>query len=504
MPQFVPATEEARLEMLQKLSILDTPGEQIYQDAVMLASRICGTPIALVTLVDSKRQWFKAKVGVEVTETLREVSFCSHAINQEQGMVVEDAPTDSRFVHNELVTGDLHLRFYAGVPIHARNVAVGTICVIDSEVRKLSEESLECLKALARQISAVLELRLHRRENEKREAKLNEALQLAEENRQLSDYSAKRFQSLFEGMPVAGMTVDLRGNIMEWNEMSDRLFGFDASESFGHSFVDLLVPDEYKDKALLWFHKALSSGVGMETEEGQVRRKDGALISIMARSLPLHSPNGELVGLICASVDITERKRAEAYLQESHQLIQSQRDSLASANAQLQVLATTDALTGLSNRRSFQLFLNAAVASAKRYHDSVSVILLDVDNFKALNDQLGHAAGDEVLKQLAQIIQITARDCDFAGRYGGEEFILVLQQADADAAAKVAERIRHAIETAKWVERPVTASFGVATITNGSEDVDELVQRADLALYEAKRKGRNCVVVGSERLPKSA
>ncbi len=483
--------------MLSRLSILDTPVEQVYQDATLLASRVCGTPIALFTLIDQDRQWFKAKVGVDVNETPREYSFCSHAINKEGPTVIEDASLDEAFAENPLVTGDFHLRFYAGVPVHASNVPVGTLCVIDREARSLSKEQLESLEALARQLSSVLELRLLSRATVYREAALSDALVRAEELRSLSDYSARRFESLFEGMPVAGMTLDLQGNVMEWNEMSEKLFGYSATEIFGRNFVDTVVPSIIRDQAHRWFKEALHAG-GSETEEGQALRNDGTSILLLARTLPLYAPTGELVGMICAAVDITERKRTEDLLFESNQLVESQRDALAVANAQLEVIASTDGLTGLRNRRSFEEYLDVAFAGAKRYGDPLSVLLLDVDKFKSINDGLGHAIGDEVLRNVAEVIRSSVRECDFAGRFGGEEFILVLQKTGYAGAVVLAERIRAAVEASKWIDQSVTVSIGVAALTADLTDKEELVRRADQAMYKAKRLGRNRVVANQQ------
>src|SRR4051812_39651185 len=113
----IPADEETRLALLKACRIMYTPAEQAFDDVAQLAADICGTEIALITLVDSERQWFKARVGVDQTETARDLSFCGHCINHRQPMVVEDTHADSRFADNPLVTGEPHLRFYVGVPL---------------------------------------------------------------------------------------------------------------------------------------------------------------------------------------------------------------------------------------------------------------------------------------------------------------------------------------------------------------------------------------------------
>ncbi len=151
--------EKQRLNFLQSLQIMDSGPDQLYDDITLLASEIFNTPIALISLVDDKRQWFKSKVGLEVSETPREVAFCAHAIYQTQVFVVSDASKDNRFKENPLVTGCPNIRFYAGAPLKMANGhALGTICVIDSKPRQISEKEENLLNALARQVVSQIEL----------------------------------------------------------------------------------------------------------------------------------------------------------------------------------------------------------------------------------------------------------------------------------------------------------------------------------------------------------
>lgn len=161
MTAILPENESERLRALSKYAILDTLPEQAYDDIVRCASIICDTPIALITLVDDVRQWFKARVGLETPETLREYAFCAHAIlNPNEVMVVKDADKDERFATNPLVTGEPNIRFYAGAPLLTpTGEALGTICVIDRVSRQLEPNQIEALQALSRQVVVQLELR---------------------------------------------------------------------------------------------------------------------------------------------------------------------------------------------------------------------------------------------------------------------------------------------------------------------------------------------------------
>lgn len=174
--------ETERLAALQRYRILDTDPETAFDDLTLLAAYICGTPMALITLVDADRQWFKARIGITATETARSVSFCSHAIDQRDLFIVDDASTNEVFKDNPMVLGDPHIRFYAGAPlITPDGQALGTLCVVDRVPRTLTPGQLESLQALRRQVQAQLELRVNLIELEKALAERDAAEQRQEQ-----------------------------------------------------------------------------------------------------------------------------------------------------------------------------------------------------------------------------------------------------------------------------------------------------------------------------------
>jgi diguanylate cyclase (GGDEF)-like protein len=318
----LPSNEEARLRALHQYAILDTLEEQAYDDITLLASHICNTPIAVISLVDSDRQWFKSRVGLESLQTPREHAFCAHAIlAPSEVMVIGDARGDLRFADNPLVTAAPDIRFYAGAPLVAPDgQALGTLCVIDRTPRQLDPAKIEALRALSRQVMAQLELR-----------------------RVVAELEAK-------------------GN--------------------------------------------------------------------------------------------------------------------------------TDGLTGIKNRRALDARLEEERERSARTGIPYSFLLIDVDKFKPYNDQFGHVAGDEALRRVAALLQGSARPYDFVGRYGGEEFGMVLPNTDMEGAIHVAERVRRTVEAADWAHRPVAISVGGATAAPG-QGVKSVIEQADQALYRAKSAGRN-------------
>ncbi len=156
----LPSNEAERLAALKEYHILDTGTDQSYDDITILAAHICKVPIAMISLVDEVRQWFKSKLGVEQQQTPREVAFCAHAILQNEPFIVSDATKDLRLAGSTLVTGEPHIRFYAGIPlVNPEGMALGTLCVIDRQPRRLSAAQQKALEALSRQVMMLLELR---------------------------------------------------------------------------------------------------------------------------------------------------------------------------------------------------------------------------------------------------------------------------------------------------------------------------------------------------------
>lgn len=192
-----------------------------------------------------------------------------------------------------------------------------------------------------------------------------------------------------------------------------------------------------------------------------------------------------------------QRKLIEKFYNNLEQIVEERTIELKEANATISRLAATDELTGLSNRRSFNDSLAASISAARRHNFPLSLIMIDIDHFKYINDTLGHSQGDAILRSFANLLTLMIRTEDVAARWGGEEFTLTLPHTSSEAAAALAERIRTAFEQLSVGDAQIelSASFGVVELQE-NDDADGLIRRADNAMYSAKHQGRNCVVVG--------
>ena len=315
----------------------------------------------------------------------------------------------------------------------------------------------------------------HRLRDQKEELELKtQALEMSQEMIQQANL---RFRELFENVPVACYTFDAGGVIYEWNRAATLLYGWHEYEVLTRSIFDTIIREEDRE-AMQALIQQVMQGNG-SIGESIDRCRDGSTRYVLRSLFPLHGSAGEVVGGICASVDITQR-------------VQYERE-LRALNERLESLAFTDALTGLLNHRAMQDRLAEAFAEARRGEATFSFVLLDIDHFKRFNDTYGHQAGDEVLRLVAQVLQENAPSGSSVARYGGEELSVILPRHRLEDALAVAEALRQAIATTPNPYRQITASFGVAEYMSYMHSPSDVVEVADAALYEAKRAGRNCV-----------
>ena len=348
--------EQRRQQILQSYRLVDTEPEPAFEDIVNMAALICGTPIAMVTLITEDRQWFKARVGLDLKETPRAHAFCAHAIrNPSRIMAVQDARQDARFMHNPLVVGDPGIRFYAGAPLLSPSgVALGTVCVIDRVPRELTPAMTQGLQALARQAGELLALR-----------------------RANSDLET------------------LNQSVMEMQ-------------------------------------------VAMEQQQLKLAGENTALAS----SSPL------------------------------------------------------DAVTGLSNQRSFEHFLNEELRRAERTQGSLAVLVAQIDQWDAFARDFGASAANEALRRVAKAFKAQARSYNTLAILSSHRFAMLLPGTVSAELDAVGQRMRRAVEALAPLGRALQVSVGV-TEAHAIDAPLDVMQRVTAAVEQASAQGGNQVVVAT-------
>lgn len=337
----LPKNEEERLALLRGMNILDTPIEERFERITRIVCRSLNVPISAISLVDQNRQWFKSIQGLNVSETPRSIAFCSHAILQEDPLIIGDATQDERFYDNPLVVNDPAIRFYAGIPLSVgNNIKIGTLCAIDQKPREITQEEIYILE-------------------------------------------------------------DLK----------------------------IIVESELKSIVL-----------------------------------------------------------SKAYIQLISELKQAERAALI------------DSLTRLWNRLGGETLLQRQWEYAQVEGNPIAVVMVDIDHFKNINDTYGHQFGDTIITHAAQIILSSLRSVDLAIRWGGDEFLLVIDNCQKEDVFNILSRLKNLIN-----KTPVRTSLGNVSITfsmgacvsypSDDNKTEDFIRAADEALYKAKKAGRNQFVI---------
>jgi len=344
----LPHDEKERLEALRRYKILDTRSERSFDDITSLASHVCGTPIALVSLIDESRQWIKAKIGPIATDMPREISFCSHTILQTEVLVVSDAQADERFSSNPMVSGDPGIRFYAGAPLRtADGHALGALCVIDQVPRELGAEQKWALEALSRQLTALLESR----------RVLLELWQTVGELKKTEEQLTARtafFEAMVNSSKEGVTVVDGHGSKILQNQRFNEMWKIPQN----------IVNEKNYEKQLEWRAGMLKDPEIYKAEvrhlysnpdqisQDEIELRDGRIFDQF--SSPVLGKEGQHYGRIWTFLDITERKRAEDQLKLSaHRLSQANQalqEVLDAATHFAIIAATPDGPTTVFNR----------------------------------------------------------------------------------------------------------------------------------------------------------
>lgn len=624
--------EQLRIEKLRSLGILDTAPDDFFDTITRVASIILDSPISLISLVDEHRQWFKSKHGIDATETPRNISFCTHAVESGEQLIVENALADDRFAQNPLVLNAPNIRFYAGIPIKSLDgYALGTLCVIDEEPKKPTEQALAALRDLAH--LATLELQFRER------------MLQAQQSIQTSE---SKFKTLFETAAIGIAMVKPNGRWLEVNEELCRIVGYSREELLGLTFQDITLPEDLNtdlnlldqlvsgklsryqldkryvkksgdpvwieltvtkhltrngdieyfvaiikdiqsaketEAALSLLRKTLEEKVSQRTEE--LKQANKSLLTAYQEKIAseqllqnaelelrtiLDNANDAYVCMDDEGIVKAWNKQAEHIfgwadeeaigrklekliippeLQQAHQsgmrryMLEKRSDMMGKRielegmkkdgtripiELQVNVLeinehtlftsflrditdrkqlesllkneARNDALTGLPNRRKLEEILPIAIQRAQTNQTTLSILFVDLDGFKAVNDTYGHNVGDMLLREVANRIDKSTRQSDTVARYAGDEFIIVLEGVSQLAdTQRIAEKILHAISQPvqfNKVTLNITVSIGIAYYPSAcSQEMQptELIRQADKAMYTAKKNGKNGVFV---------
>ena len=441
--------EVDRRRELARFDILDTPSEPEYDHIAELAAQFFVAPIAAISLIDGNRVWFKAKVGLDLSEAPRPDTFCNHTVDRAEPFVVCDATADPRFAENPFVVPIDGLRFYAGVPLATTSgTVVGTVCVFDVVARPMpSEREMRMLEGLARIVVDRLETRP-------------------------VDNMRRMAQAIAEKTPDAILCVDAAGTITSWNEGASKIFGWSREEALGQR-LDLIVPDRFARHHLRGFPGVLVEG--RAPRMGSVadlkgRHRFGHEVPIELSLSMWRDERGDAIfGAIIR--DVSERRRQED---------------------RLRWLAHFDALTGTPNRATLAQDLGALIADRFTGDDGVfTLALLDLDGFKDVNDTLGHSTGDLLLRHVADRLVAAIGREGTVYRLGGDEFALLLPHVGEVSVAMATFSGALAAVARPYefdgVAIDVEASVGFAMCPHDGATVEDLMGNADLALYRAKR-----------------
>ena len=354
-------TERDRVAALRDYGVLHTAPEPDFDDVVALAAQICDAPTALISLVDSDTQWFMARVGLDACETGRDVSFCDHAMRQTEVMVVPDATLDPRFSANQLVTGDLGIRFYAGAPlVNGAGFPLGALCIIDYKPRPegLTPLQLQTLTVLARQVISQLELRRTMAASVVIEGELlARSGELAE--------SEARFRAIADSMPQMVWSTLPDGFHDYYNARWYEFTGVPVGSTDGEAWNDMFHPEDQDRARALWRH-CLTTGDLYEIEY-RLRRHDGVYRWTLGRATPIRDETGQITRWFGTCTDIDDLKRMEQGKE-----VLSQELSHRIKN----IFAVVSALIALSARqfpeaRPFAAAVRDRIAALARAHEFV-------------------------------------------------------------------------------------------------------------------------------------
>ncbi|WP_299074612.1 EAL domain-containing protein [uncultured Paraglaciecola sp.] len=511
-----PANELQRLQALCSLNILNTEPEERFDRLTRLTQHVFNVPYVFVSLIDEDRQWFKSKTNFTGSETPRDISFCAHTILEDKVMVIEDATQSAIFIENPLVTGDLNIRFYAGAPLIIEgDCAIGTLCILDTKPRKVTKQELNALQDLAKIVVSELTT----------EEINQKSLQLIESQQELQ----QKTQQLKENESLHRVRNQILELIVQSKPLNPILHKIVRSveQEYPGMLCSILLLDDTKQHLTLgaapslpdFYNEAIE---GIEVGEGVGSCGTAAFSGkrVVAEDLATHpywvnykelttkanlgscwsEPIINSEGSVIGTFGIYHQK---ATIPNKNDLLRIEQFAyLASISIERQSTneliwqqANFDDLTGLPNRNMMAEHVKMAINTANRNHSKVAIAFLDLDNFKDINDSLGHSVGDDLLISCGERIKSSIRSYDTVARLGGDEFVVVINDiTDLHGIDRLVQGMLKTLTEPYKLQNEVvhcSASIGITIYPNDAQDIDDLLKNADQAMYSAKNLGRN-------------
>ncbi|RSU45761.1 diguanylate cyclase [Sphingomonas sp. S-NIH.Pt15_0812] len=436
-----------------------------------LVGRVLGSDMSAFSMLDRDWQWLTARCGVDVKKMPREHSFCGRVVDTNEVVIIPDTQADPAYRDHPLVTGVPNIAAYIGMPVvvhgeDGRDVLAGSLCAVFTKPRAFSEADVLELQKLAAIAAALVGSRLTAMELANLALERQDGLRrLGQLHRQLGQ--AERIAG------IGSWRLDLADNHIHWSEQVYAIYDLPTAHTPSLEEAMNFYPD--RSRAIL------SDAIALAVDQGRAFDEEADFISATGRPKrvrcmgELQLQGGKPVALIGVFQDITARYEMEQALRRS---------------------ATTDELTGLTNRAGFNRALSEAIMTARRDTQSFALLLIDLDGFKAVNDSLGHLRGDQMLQTVAMVLQLPYLAGQICARLGGDEFAIITQGLDETALASLAHALgndlRHDIDTADGASLAVSGTIGISWFEPGLTERD-LLRRADAALYHGKRTERGTV-----------
>ncbi len=498
--------EHERLSALKRLAIVDTPVEARFDRLTHLACRVFNCKFAFISFVDEHRQWFKSSANIAITETPIHEAMCTHTIEQSQPLVTPNTLEDKRFRENPHVVGEPHFRFYAGVRLIFEGHAVGTLCVLDNEPKQLSQSQIEQLQGFGE----LVESELNKKEYKDLSEQLEEYQFKLEQTQKITRVRSAILEKVVNAESLHTVLHDIVYAIeAEYKEQICSVLLLENGKLKKGAAPSL--PDFYNDAI-----DGVDIGEGVGSCGNTAATNEPTIVEDISThpfwsawkelaasagvaacwSQPIQGANGEAIGTFA----IYHREKAIPTAEE--RVLIRQFAHIASiaierelANRVIWRQANFDSLTGLPNRNLMLDHLQLAMKTADRENEKVAVVFLDLDNFKDVNDALGHDVGDKLLVECAMRIKRCLRADDTVSRLGGDEFVIILNGiCGLSSIENVVQKVLSEIikpYTLEFERIHTSASMGITLYPDDANEVKDLLKNADQAMYGAKAHGKN-------------